>query len=159
MEDENIEPYITFDNGSQPALNDINVNNMQKLIRQDIETKYNTLNNKINGTVLYEDATGISGQGSLTLSQAISNFSTIKIIYDLSNDSNINNRYARNAIKEFDVSNSTGDFLISENINNIYYATVSINGTTLNITRNRTVSNGTPAEGSYIIIKKVIGYN
>lgn len=159
MEDENIEPYITFDNGSQPALNDVNVNNMQKLIRQDIETKYNTLNNKINETVLYENATGISGQGSLTLSQAISNFSTIKIVYDLSNDSNINNRYARNAIKEFDVSDSTEDFLISENINNIYYATVSITGTTLNITRNRTISNGTPAEGNYFIIKKVIGYN
>lgn len=159
MENENLEPYITFDNGSQPALNDVNVNNMQKLIRQDIETKYNTLNNKINETVLYENATGISGQGSLTLSQAISNFSTIKIVYDLSNDSNINNRYARNAIKEFDVSDSTEDFLISENINNIYYATVSITGTTLNITRNRTISNGTPAEGNYFIIKKVIGYN
>ena len=72
MENENIEPYITFDNGSQPALNDTNVNNMQKLIRQDIETKYNTLNNKINGTVLYSSENGTSTD--FTLTDSIANY-------------------------------------------------------------------------------------
>lgn len=158
MENENLEPYITFDNGSQPALNDTNVNNMQKLIKQDIITKHDTLNNKINGTVLYDNSTGISGQGSLTLSQDRSNFSTVKIVYDISTTSDISERYSRNAIKEFDVSDSAEDLLISENINSLYYASISITGTTLNIIRNRVVNNGNPVEGNYIIITKVIGY-
>ena len=38
MEDENIEPYVDFTNGSLPAINDTNLNNMQKLIKQDIQT-------------------------------------------------------------------------------------------------------------------------
>ena len=36
MEDENIEPYVNFTNGSLPAINDVNLDNMQKLIKQDI---------------------------------------------------------------------------------------------------------------------------
>ena len=38
MEDENIEPYVDFVNGSLPAINDTNLNNVQKLIKQDIQT-------------------------------------------------------------------------------------------------------------------------
>lgn len=151
-------PVIMPEYSGDTPVSPENLNKLQKDINDDVTAKYNTLNNKINGTVLYDNSTGISGKESLTLSQNISNFSTIKIVYDVSNDSNINNRYARNAIKEFDVSNSTEDLLISENINSPYYASVSITGTTLNIIRNRVVNNGNPAEGNYIIITKVIGY-
>lgn len=157
MEDENIEPYITFDNGSQPALNDINVNNMQKLIKQDIITKFNDLKQTISETVLYENATGVSGDGSITLSESISNFDKIKIVYDLSNNSNINNRYVYSGIREFDTSN-TSSLLLSELLDKGYYATISISQNILSITRNRTTNAaGVVSEGNYFIITKVIG--
>lgn len=37
-EDEEVLPYIEFENAGQPAINDTNLNNMQKLIKQDIQT-------------------------------------------------------------------------------------------------------------------------
>lgn len=142
--------YLEFKNGVTP-INDTNLNSMQNSIETDI-------NGKASGTILYKDSTGISGQNSLTLSQNISNFKKIEIVYDLSNTSNVDERYGKNMARQFDVSSSSSDLLISENINNAFYATMNISENTLSILRNRIVNSGLPSEGNYFIVTKVIGY-
>ena len=130
MENENIEPYVDFQNGSLPAINDVNLDNMQKLIRQDIETKYNTLNNKINGTVLYSSENGTSSD--FTLTDSIANYlgKKLKIYgYDTSGREGSTEIYIRSGtvkarISLADYGSDSGNRLIQ-----VIFADLVINGT------------------------------
>ena len=129
MENENIEPYITFDNGSQPALNDTNVNNMQKLIKQDLKEKNDALNDKIDGTVLYENENGASTDFILT--NSIANYIGKKLkIYGFdtigregSTEVYIRSGTVKARISLIDYSSDSGNRLMQET-----FADIVING-------------------------------
>lgn len=86
------EVYIEFKNGQGPYFSDTQINQLQKLIKSDIkETKENAeseieelqqtlteLQQKINGTVLYED---VGATGTITLSDNAENYRYIEIYY------------------------------------------------------------------------------
>lgn len=115
------------------------------------------LNEKIIGTTLYSNSTGITGTNTITLNKSISNFKRLKVVYDTCSESG--SKFAYGSIKEFDVTGKLTDFLISEVVNVGVYATFSLTGTTLTITRNRkTNSAGIVENGNWIYITKVIGY-
>lgn len=62
---------ILFKNGSQPAINDTNLNLMQKNIEKEFGYK--------SGVVLYENENGT--QNDITLSQSVADFDCIEIIF------------------------------------------------------------------------------
>lgn len=62
---------IDFKNGSQPAINDTNLNLMQKNIEKEFGYK--------SGVVLYENENGT--QNDITLSQSVADFNCIEIIF------------------------------------------------------------------------------
>lgn len=62
---------IDFKNGSQPAINDTNLNLMQKNIEKEFGYK--------SGVVLYENENGT--QNDITLSQSVADFDCIEIIF------------------------------------------------------------------------------
>lgn len=62
---------IDFKNGSQPAINDTNLNLMQKNIEKEFGYK--------SGVVLYENESGT--QNDITLSQSVADFDCIEIIF------------------------------------------------------------------------------
>lgn len=62
---------IDFKNGSQPAINDTNLNLMQKNIEKEFGYK--------SGIVLYENENGT--QNDITLSQSVADFDCIEIIF------------------------------------------------------------------------------
>ena len=62
---------IDFKNGSQPAINDTNLNLMQKNIEKEFGYK--------SGVVLYENKEGT--QNDITLSQSVVDFDCIEIIF------------------------------------------------------------------------------
>lgn len=62
---------IDFKNGSQPAINDTNLNLMQKNIEKEFGYK--------SGVVLYENKNGT--QNDITLSQSVADFDCIEIIF------------------------------------------------------------------------------
>lgn len=57
MEDEEIVPYVVFKNAGHPAANDTNLNNMQKLIKQDIQNNRAEVEEIIGTFTGTEDAT------------------------------------------------------------------------------------------------------
>ena len=62
---------IDFKNGSQPAINDTNLNLMQENIEKEFGYK--------SGVVLYENENGT--QNDITLSQSVVDFDCIEIIF------------------------------------------------------------------------------
>lgn len=62
---------INFKNSSQPAINDTNLNLMQKNIEKELGYK--------SGVVLYENKEGT--QDDITLSQSVADFDVIEIIF------------------------------------------------------------------------------
>lgn len=132
-------------------------------IKQELENVKDgsayVLKDRFNGTVLYEDSIGITGHDTINLSEDISNFKRAKIVYDvcvLSDD-----KYEFGNIKEIDLTGDLTNFGISEVVSTqSIYATISISGRTLNITRNRRLLNNATSseEGNYIYIRKIIGY-
>lgn len=62
---------IDFKNGSQPAINDTNLNLMQKNIEKEFGYK--------SGVVLYENKEGT--QNDITLSQSVADFDIIEVIF------------------------------------------------------------------------------
>lgn len=66
---------IDFKNGSQPAINDTNLNLMQKNIEKEFGYK--------SGVVLYENENGT--QNDITLSQSVADFDCIEIIFKRDN--------------------------------------------------------------------------
>ena len=62
---------ILFKNGSQPAINDTNLNLMQENIEKEFGYK--------SGVVLYENENGT--QNDITLSQSVADFDCIEIIF------------------------------------------------------------------------------
>lgn len=62
---------IDFKNGSQPAINDTNLNLMQENIEKEFGYK--------SGVVLYENESGT--QNDITLSQSVADFDCIEIIF------------------------------------------------------------------------------
>ena len=66
---------INFKNGSQPAINDTNLNLMQENIEKEIVYK--------SGVVLFENEDGT--QNDITLSQSVADFDCIEIIFKRNN--------------------------------------------------------------------------
>lgn len=69
---------INFRNKGQPAINDTNLNQMQDNIEKDINSKNATLNERIDGTVLYDNSEGIF-TGTGTIKDSISNYNKILV--------------------------------------------------------------------------------
>lgn len=108
----------------------------------------------LNGTVLYNNATGATG--NITLNDEIENYSTFKIFYTAPN--------VYVGIAEFFVI-SGATYAIDKNridqqVAYIYQNKIQISGTSLSNLTNRTytVTDGTIADNNPISINKIIGY-
>lgn len=66
---------ITFKNGSQPAVNDVSLNQLQR----NMEKAINELKEEKDGTTLYENKTGTTGD--IALSEKLSNYKYIKVFW------------------------------------------------------------------------------
>ena len=66
---------ITFKNGSQPAVNDVSLNQLQR----NMEKAINELKEEKDGTTLYENKTGTTG--NIALSEKLSNYKYIKVFW------------------------------------------------------------------------------
>ena len=108
----------------------------------------------LNGTVLYNNATGTTG--NITLNSEIENYNTFKIFYTTPN--------AYVGIAEFFVI-SGATYAIDKNridqqVVYIYQNKIQISGTSLSNLTNRTytVTDGTIVDNNPISINKIIGY-
>lgn len=139
---------INFINGSQPAINDTNLNKLQTNIE-----------NAINGTVLYESEAG--SKDEITLSETVLNYKRVKIFY------HYNNFYA--SVEVDNANNKTIPlsvaFSITEfNLSRIQYKDVKISGNKITNTGYGYLSistagtYGVSIEENAIYIDKIIGY-
>ena len=138
-------------------INAKNLNQVQANVEAELKTIEQALEEKSNkGTVLYEDEIGITGKNGLTLSQDISDYKKLKIIFDVCEASG--DKYVFGIVQEIDVTGDLTNFVLSVATKTIQYATFSISNTSLNITRNRQSNITSTVEGNYIYITKIIGY-
>ena len=72
---------INFQNGvsGKTPLNATNLNKMQENVEKAIDDTKQTINEKVDGIVLFEDEDGLNDE--ITLSETIANFNEIKIDY------------------------------------------------------------------------------
>lgn len=139
---------INFVNGSQPAINDTNLNQLQTNIE-----------NAINGTVLYESEAG--SKDEITLSDTVLNYNRVKMFYhynDIYGSVEVDN--ANNKIISLSVAFSITQF----NLSRIQYKDVRISGNKITnikygyLSISTAGTYGVSIEENEIYIDKIIGY-
>lgn len=139
---------ITFVNGTTPAINDTNLNQMQTNIENAI--------NALNPVVLYNNASGTTG--TVTLSETAANFQYLEILYSKGGMYQSVKVYSPNNKK---VSLLVG-YLNSSSEAQLQLAKVTISGT--QITRdtggyiNFSTSSHSMGTGTEVGIHRVLGY-
>lgn len=160
MEDENIEPYVNFTNGSLPAINDTNLNKMQKLIKQEIlEIKEKIENMK--EMLLFESAQGVSS-GIINLSDTVYNYERIKIAYGNIEDMQFIELDTNNG--ELDTIHLLKGYLATETIYQMQTADLSCSGNTMTFENNMYANikhnaNCDVSSANYVKIFKIFGIN
>lgn len=141
---------INFVNGSQPAINDTNLNKLQTNVE-----------NAINGTVLYENNNG--SRDEITLNDSVENYGIIKIFYS--------DRTVYNSTEVYEANNKEINLMLSFSIENLniartIYRNIKITQTQLKTTTQGYLSMVTTggvdsnisAAANNIYIHKIIGY-
>lgn len=139
---------ITFKNGSQPAINDTNLNSLQT----NIENEINKIQQSISSTVVFE---GEQNSGKISLNKDITSCKLIKIIYideysvygEKTIESPVGKEIGLNTIR-----NGAASFIFT-NLD----CTISTNEITINSNKKLTMSTGTYADTTTKILK-VIAY-
>lgn len=146
---------IPFVNGTTPAINDTNLNQMQTNIENAI--------NALKPVVLYTNNTGTTG--NVTLSETAANFEYLEIFYLSLSDSGTG--YAQNSTKVYQPNNksawlTTGyaDSRESADTFNVKICAINISGTSLTKTYGGgwEFSDDNKYKSNNIAITRVLGY-
>lgn len=146
---------ITFVNGTTPAVNDTNLNQMQTNIENAI--------NALKPVVLYNNNTGTIAD--VTLSETAANFEYLEIFYLSSTDSGTG--YAQNSTKVYNPNNKSAwlitgysDSRSTSDSFNVKICAINISGTSLTKTYGGgwEFSDDSKTKTNNIAITRVLGY-
>lgn len=166
---------INFTDYEEPSVSSATLNNMQEKMQTALNKAQETLiagdninieNNVISVTgggsgenkqILYSNATGTTGQNSLTLLDNYNNYTELEITFDICNESGTKKYFG--FINKVNIENSKTELMIGFAQSKIIYATFNLtDNNKLTITRNRQCENyNAPVEGNYLYITKVVG--
>lgn len=149
---------ITFKNGSQPALNDVNLNQLQTNMENAVNKLGEEVNDKFTGVNLYENESG-TNDNTINLSESCENFKFIEIQYKLI--SSYTPYYSSRRIHEPNGKETCLDILTTlAGGDQLLIGTILIafDGAVATTRRNYTFLGATKGSEKEMFITKIIGY-